>query len=45
MQEEEEVQEEELNPFSFREFLRWKTQDPDQNQDLDPDQEQTHSEV
>ncbi|KAM9359955.1 endosome-associated-trafficking regulator 1 [Symphorus nematophorus] len=41
----EEVQEAELNPFSFREFLRWKNQDPDQDQDpeQDLDQEQTHS--
>lgn len=30
----EEVKEEaeELNPFSFREFLRWKSQDPDPEQ-------------
>ncbi|KAM7390952.1 hypothetical protein PAMP_021678 [Pampus punctatissimus] len=28
----EEVQAEELNPFSFKEFLRWKNQDPDQDQ-------------
>ncbi|XP_054867796.1 endosome-associated-trafficking regulator 1 isoform X2 [Amphiprion ocellaris] len=34
----EEVEVEELNPFSFKEFLRWKNQDPDQ----DPDQQQTH---
>uniref|UniRef100_A0A3Q1IR04 Endosome-associated-trafficking regulator 1 n=1 Tax=Anabas testudineus TaxID=64144 RepID=A0A3Q1IR04_ANATE len=33
----EEVEPEESNPFSFREFLRCK------NQDLDQDQEQTHS--
>ncbi|XP_044051743.1 endosome-associated-trafficking regulator 1 isoform X2 [Siniperca chuatsi] len=39
----EEVEAEELNPFSFREFLRWKSQDPEQNQDQDLDQEQTHS--
>nr|XP_046242409.1 endosome-associated-trafficking regulator 1 isoform X4 [Scatophagus argus] len=37
----EEVEAEELNPFSFREFLRWKNQDPDLDQDLD--QEHTHS--
>lgn len=40
---------EELNPFSFREFLRWKNQDPDEDQDQDPeqdlDQEQAHSKV
>lgn len=35
----EEVEPEESNPFSFREFLRCK------NQDQDQDQEQTHSEV
>ncbi|XP_062237182.1 endosome-associated-trafficking regulator 1 isoform X2 [Platichthys flesus] len=34
----EEVKGEELNPFSFKEFLRLKDQDPD------PDREQTHSE-
>lgn len=28
----EEVEAEELNPFSFREFLRWKNQDPDPKQ-------------
>ncbi|XP_014185491.1 endosome-associated-trafficking regulator 1 isoform X2 [Haplochromis burtoni] len=28
----EEVEAEELNPFSFREFLRWKNQDPDPEQ-------------
>ncbi|XP_051250624.1 endosome-associated-trafficking regulator 1 isoform X2 [Dicentrarchus labrax] len=41
----EEVEAEELNPFSFKEFLRWKNQDPDPDQDLeqDLDQEQTHS--
>lgn len=26
------VEAEELNPFSFREFLRWKNQDPDPEQ-------------
>ncbi|KAM9858337.1 endosome-associated-trafficking regulator 1 [Aulostomus maculatus] len=31
---------EELNPFSFREFLRWKNQDPEQEQDQDQDQDQ-----
>lgn len=41
------MQAEELNPFSFREFLRWKNQDPDldQEQDQDLDQELTHSRV
>lgn len=41
----EEVEPEELNPFSFREFLRWKNQDPDPDQDpeQDLDQEQSHS--
>uniref|UniRef100_A0A1A8FP25 Endosome-associated-trafficking regulator 1 n=1 Tax=Nothobranchius korthausae TaxID=1143690 RepID=A0A1A8FP25_9TELE len=33
--EEEQQQQEELNPFSFREFLRCKDQDRDQNQDRD----------
>lgn len=43
----EEVEAEELNPFSFREFLRWKNQDPDLDQvsEQDLDQEQTHREV
>lgn len=43
----EEVEAEELNPFSFREFLRWKNQDPDLEQvpEQDLDQEQTHREV
>uniref|UniRef100_A0A1A8N9I8 Endosome-associated-trafficking regulator 1 n=1 Tax=Nothobranchius rachovii TaxID=451742 RepID=A0A1A8N9I8_9TELE len=36
--EEEQQQQEELNPFSFREFLRCKDQDRDQNQDRDRDQ-------
>ncbi|XP_073322933.1 endosome-associated-trafficking regulator 1 [Pagrus major] len=50
----EEVEAEELNPFSFREFLRWKNQDPDLDQDpeqdldqdpeQDLDQEQTYRE-
>lgn len=31
----EEVDAEELNPFSFKEFLRWKNQDPDQDQSQD----------
>ncbi|XP_041793466.1 endosome-associated-trafficking regulator 1 isoform X2 [Chelmon rostratus] len=41
----EEVEGEELNPFSFREFLRWKNQDPDLDQDPEQDlgQEKTHS--
>ncbi|XP_039979126.1 endosome-associated-trafficking regulator 1 isoform X2 [Xiphias gladius] len=43
----EEVEAAELNPFSFREFLRWKNQDPDHGQQHDQDQdqheEQTHS--
>ncbi|XP_068616804.1 endosome-associated-trafficking regulator 1 isoform X2 [Brachionichthys hirsutus] len=30
---------EELNPFSFREFLRWKQQNLDQDQDLDQDRD------
>ena len=36
-----------LNPFSFKEFLRWKALDPDQEQDpgQDPGQEQVHSQV
>ncbi|XP_051806934.1 endosome-associated-trafficking regulator 1 isoform X2 [Acanthochromis polyacanthus] len=38
----EEVEAEELNPFSFKEFLRWKNQDPDRDPDQDPDQQQTH---
>ncbi|XP_071328422.1 endosome-associated-trafficking regulator 1 isoform X2 [Trachinotus anak] len=37
----EEVEAEELNPFSFREFLRWKNQDPHQDQDQDQQEEQT----
>lgn len=37
----EELEAEELNPFSFREFLRWKNQDPDQ----DHDQEQKNWKV
>ncbi|XP_018548812.1 endosome-associated-trafficking regulator 1 isoform X2 [Lates calcarifer] len=43
----EEVEAEDLNPFSFREFLRWKNQDPDQHQDQEQeqDQEQTHSKL
>lgn len=43
----EEVEAEELNPFSFREFLRWKNQDPELEQvpEQDLDQEQTHREV
>ncbi|KAM7415457.1 hypothetical protein PAMA_017797 [Pampus argenteus] len=41
----EEVQGEELNPFSFKEFLRWKNQDPDQDQDQDPDQDQDQDET
>uniref|UniRef100_A0A1A8Q5H6 Endosome-associated-trafficking regulator 1 n=1 Tax=Nothobranchius pienaari TaxID=704102 RepID=A0A1A8Q5H6_9TELE len=36
--EEEQQQQEELNPFSFREFLRCKDQDRDQNQDRNRDQ-------
>ncbi|TMS01620.1 Serologically defined colon cancer antigen 3-like protein, partial [Larimichthys crocea] len=36
----EEVEAEELNPFSFREFLRWKNQEPEPDQDQD--EEQTH---
>ncbi|XP_008400754.1 endosome-associated-trafficking regulator 1 [Poecilia reticulata] len=39
--EEEEVQDG-LNPFSFKEFLRWKNQDQNQNQDQDQNQNQTH---
>uniref|UniRef100_A0A1A8CUS7 Endosome-associated-trafficking regulator 1 n=1 Tax=Nothobranchius kadleci TaxID=1051664 RepID=A0A1A8CUS7_NOTKA len=39
--EEEQQQQEELNPFSFREFLRCKDQDRDQNQDRDRDRDQT----
>ncbi|XP_054467267.1 endosome-associated-trafficking regulator 1 isoform X2 [Anoplopoma fimbria] len=39
----EQLESEDLNPFSFREFLRWKNQDQDPEQDLD--QEQTHSGV
>ncbi|XP_035021245.1 endosome-associated-trafficking regulator 1 isoform X2 [Hippoglossus stenolepis] len=35
----EEVKAEELNPFSFKEFLRLKNQDQDQDQDQDPDQD------
>ncbi|XP_029365890.1 endosome-associated-trafficking regulator 1 isoform X4 [Echeneis naucrates] len=35
----EEVGAEELNPFSFREFLRWKNVDPHQGQDQDQDQQ------
>ncbi|KAF7643325.1 hypothetical protein LDENG_00241460 [Lucifuga dentata] len=37
-------QEDQLNPFSFREFLRWKNQDLDldQAQDQDQDPEHTH---
>ncbi|KAG7218329.1 hypothetical protein INR49_020469 [Caranx melampygus] len=38
----EEVEAEELNPFSFREFLRWKKQEPPQEQD--PLQDQDHQE-
>ncbi|XP_059192343.1 endosome-associated-trafficking regulator 1 [Centropristis striata] len=34
----EQLEADELNPFSFREFLRWKNQDEDQDQD----QEKTH---
>ncbi|KAM8885668.1 endosome-associated-trafficking regulator 1 isoform 3-T3 [Spinachia spinachia] len=30
---------EDLNPFSFREFLRWKNQDRDQDRDLNPGEE------
>uniref|UniRef100_A0A1A8UHM3 Endosome-associated-trafficking regulator 1 n=1 Tax=Nothobranchius furzeri TaxID=105023 RepID=A0A1A8UHM3_NOTFU len=37
-EEEQQQQPEELNPFSFREFLRCKDQDRDQNQDRDRDQ-------
>ncbi|XP_041643959.1 endosome-associated-trafficking regulator 1 isoform X1 [Cheilinus undulatus] len=36
----EEVDAEELNPFSFKEFLRWKKQDLDQDQDQNQDQHQ-----
>ncbi|KAF6717753.1 hypothetical protein FQA47_016548 [Oryzias melastigma] len=32
-EEEEEEQADQLNPFSFREFMRWKTHDPDEEQD------------
>lgn len=41
----EEVDAEELNPFSFKEFLRWKNQDPDedQNQHLDNGRMQSKS--
>ncbi|XP_014832217.1 PREDICTED: serologically defined colon cancer antigen 3 isoform X2 [Poecilia mexicana] len=39
--EEEEVQDG-LNPFSFKEFLRWKNQDQNQDQDQDQNQNQTH---
>lgn len=41
----EEVDAEELNPFSFKEFLRWKNQDPedDQNQHLDNGRTQSKS--
>uniref|UniRef100_UPI0037E791E4 endosome-associated-trafficking regulator 1 n=1 Tax=Semicossyphus pulcher TaxID=241346 RepID=UPI0037E791E4 len=31
----EEVDAAEMNPFSFKEFLRWKNQDPDEDQDQD----------
>ncbi|XP_024866455.1 endosome-associated-trafficking regulator 1 isoform X2 [Kryptolebias marmoratus] len=45
-EEEDERGAEELNPFSFKEFLRWKNQDQDQdldqNQNQDQDQEETH---
>ncbi|MEQ2290705.1 hypothetical protein AMECASPLE_005888 [Ameca splendens] len=34
----EEEEQDELNPFSFKEFLRWKNQD----QNHHPDQDQTH---
>ncbi|KAF7205461.1 endosome-associated-trafficking regulator 1 isoform X2 [Nothobranchius furzeri] len=40
-EEEQQQQPEELNPFSFREFLRCKDQDRDQNQDRDRDRDQT----
>ncbi|XP_060894209.1 endosome-associated-trafficking regulator 1 isoform X2 [Labrus mixtus] len=36
----EEVDAEELNPFSFKEFLRWKNQDPDEEPDQNQDQHQ-----
>lgn len=39
----------ELNPFSFREFLRWKNQDPQLTRDPDSapdrDQDDTQNEV
>ncbi|XP_075938564.1 endosome-associated-trafficking regulator 1 isoform X3 [Anarhichas minor] len=34
----EQLDSEDLNPFSFREFLRWKNQDQDPEQDLDQEQ-------
>ncbi|XP_074527163.1 endosome-associated-trafficking regulator 1 [Halichoeres trimaculatus] len=39
----EEVDTEELNPFSFKEFLRWKNQDPDEDQNQHLDNERTQS--
>ncbi|XP_034547572.1 endosome-associated-trafficking regulator 1 [Notolabrus celidotus] len=41
----EEADAEELNPFSFKEFLRWKNQDPDEDEDQDQhvDNERTQS--
>ncbi|KAM7019107.1 endosome-associated-trafficking regulator 1 [Tautogolabrus adspersus] len=36
----EEVDAEEQNPFSFKEFLRWKKQDPDEESDQNQDQHQ-----
>ncbi|KAL6115037.1 entr1 [Pungitius sinensis] len=33
---------EDLNPFSFREFLRWKNEDQDLNHDLNPKEDQGH---
>ncbi|XP_022622263.1 serologically defined colon cancer antigen 3 isoform X2 [Seriola dumerili] len=37
----EEVEDQELNPFSFREFLRWKNQDPHQEPEPEHQEEQT----
>ncbi|XP_023259941.1 LOW QUALITY PROTEIN: serologically defined colon cancer antigen 3, partial [Seriola lalandi dorsalis] len=37
----EEVEDQELNPFSFREFLRWKNQDPHQEPEQEHQEEQT----
>ncbi|XP_075938572.1 endosome-associated-trafficking regulator 1 isoform X9 [Anarhichas minor] len=40
----EQLDSEDLNPFSFREFLRWKNQDQDPEQDLDQEQTGTKEE-